>query len=162
MTRFQNAIATLLAFALLSGSPAALAQQRVSSAPQPAGFSGLWVELRPDNGPPMRLKVTQAGSQVQVRLSYRDTFPDRVFGVATIENDRATWTGPMSCAVQFRSPGYNYDNPGVDTVTLSLGKPIDGGQPGPSLLYIQDLQWNAPCGGHPIGTERIRKILTRK
>jgi hypothetical protein len=162
MTRFQNAIATLLAFALLSDSPAVLAQQRVSAAPQPPSFSGLWVELRPDSGPPMRLKLTQAGSQVQVRLSYRDSFPDRVFRVATIENDRATWTGPQSCVAQFRSPGYNYDNPGANTFTLSLGKPIDGGQTEPLLLYIQDVQWNAPCGGHPIGTERIRKILTRK
>jgi hypothetical protein len=162
MTRFQNAIATLLAFALLSDSPALLAQQRVTSAPQPLSFSGLWVELRPDSGPPMRLKLTQAGSQVQVRLSYRESFTDRVFGVATIENDRATWTGPQSCIDRFRSPGYNYDNPGANTFTLSLGKPIDAAHPGPSLLYIQEVQWNAPCGGHPIGTERIRKILTRK
>jgi hypothetical protein len=161
MTRFQSAVATLLAL-LLSNSPALLAQQLAASAPQSPSFSGLWIELRQDSGPPMRLKLTQGGAQVQVWLSYRDSFSDRVFGVATIENDRATWTGPQSCAVQFRSPGYNYDHPGVNTFTLSLGKPIDGVQPGPSLLYIQDVQWSAPCGGHPIGTERIRKILTRK
>lgn len=158
----QNAIAALLVFAVLSDTPALLAQQRVSSAPQSSSFSGVWVELRPASGPAMRLKLTQTGSQVQVRLSYRDSFPDRAFAVAAIENDKVTWTAAMSCAVQFRSTGYNYDNPGIYTVTLSLGKPIVVGDPRPSLLYIQEFQWNAPCGGHPIGTERIQKILTRQ
>jgi hypothetical protein len=158
----QNAIAALLVFAVLSDTPALLAQQRISSEPQSPSFSGIWVELRPASGPAMRLRLTQTRSQVQVRLSYRDSFPDRVFGVATLEDDRATWTAPMSCAVQFRSLGYNYDNPGIDTVALSLGKPIVVGDLRPSLLYIQEFQWNAPCGGHPIGTERIQKILTRQ
>ncbi len=150
MIRFQNAMA-LLAFALLS-------ETLGSATPN---FSGLWVEVRPASGPPMRLKLTQAGSRVQVYLSYRDSFSAAVVDEAIIEDDRAVWTMRQSCVVQFRSPGYNYDNPGKNTFTLSLGQSIDG-QPGPVLYYIQETQWNAPCGGHPIGIERIRKVLIRK
>jgi hypothetical protein len=150
MIRFRSAMA-LLAFALLS-------ETLGSATPN---FSGLWVEVRPASGPFMRLRLTQAGSRVRVQASYRDSFSAGVFGDATIEDDRAIWTIPQSYVVQFRSPGYNYDDPGKNIFTLSLGQPIDG-QLGPALYYIQETQWNARCGGHPIGIERIRKVLIRK
>jgi hypothetical protein len=110
----------------------------------------------------MRLKLSQTGSQVQVWVTYRDSFSDRVSAIGALENDTVTWTGPQGCVARFRSPGYDYSNPGQYTVTLSLRHPADGAQPGPVLLYTQDTQWNAPCGGHPIGTERLQRVLTPK
>jgi hypothetical protein len=120
-------------------------------------FSGIWSVVQPAGGPPFRLQLTQSGSKVQVRLSGRDTFPDAVFGVATIENGVATWTAPQGCEQRFQWPGYNYDNPGTNTFTLSLR------QPGPSLVYVQETRWNVPCANnHPIGTERVERILKRE
>jgi hypothetical protein len=126
-------------------------------------FSGVWVETHPAGGPPVRLLLIQSGSQVQVRLSYRDTFSDLIFGAGTIENGTATWTLRQSCVGRFRWPGYNYDNPGVNRFSLSLRDPGEPGQPGPRLIYVQESQWNVPCASnHPIGTERIQKILKRQ
>jgi len=126
-------------------------------------FSGVWVETQPESGPQLRLQLTQFGSRVQVRMSRRDYFPDRVFGVAAIENGTALWSTPQACVAPFRWPGYNYDNPGVNTYTLSLRQPTEAGEPGPLLVYVQETHWNVPCASnHPIGTERIQKILKRR
>lgn len=109
----------------------------------------------------MRIKLSQTGPQVQVWLSYRDSFGERAFGVGAVENDAATWTGPQSCAPRFRSAGYDYDQPSVITFTLSWGQPADDAPLGSVLVYTQETQWNAPCGGHQVGLERIQKVLTR-
>src|SRR5215471_4780475 len=122
-------------------------------------FSGEWMEIRPASGSPMLLQLTQSGSRVQIRLSYREPIPDRAFGVATIENGTATLTMPQGCDARFQWPGYNYDNPGLNTFTMSL-RPAEPGQPGPLLVYVQETRWNVPCANnHPIGTERVQKIL---
>ena len=123
-------------------------------------FNGEWVEIQSSGGPPMRLQLTQSGSQVQVRASYREAFPERVFGNAMIENGTATWTLPQSCVARFQWPGFMYDNPGLNTFTLSLRQSTEPGQPGPLLVYVQEAHWNVPCANnHPIGTERIEKLL---
>jgi hypothetical protein len=126
-------------------------------------FSGVWVETQSRSGPPLRLELTQSGSRVQVRISSRDYFPDAVFGVAAIENGTATWTSPQGCIARFRWPGYNYDNPGATTFTLSLRQPSDPGESGPLLVYSRETHWNVPCAAnHPIGTERAETILKRR
>jgi hypothetical protein len=126
-------------------------------------FSGIWTVLQPSGGPPFRLQLTQSGSRVQVRISARDSFPDAVFGVADIENGIATWTAPQGCIARFQWPGYQYDNPGVNTFTLSLRQPTGPGQTGPLLVYTQITQWNVPCANnHPIGTERVQRIMVRQ
>ena len=102
-------------------------------------FSGVWVETQPNSGPPLRLQLTQSGSRMQVRISYRDSFPDAVFSVATIENGTAIWTLPQACIARFRWPGYNYDNPGVNTFTLSLRQTSEPGELGPLLVYVQEV-----------------------
>jgi hypothetical protein len=109
----------------------------------------------------MRLKLTQEGSQIEVRLSYDGTFSDRLFSLATIQSDdTATWTLGQGCKAQFRKPGYNYDSPGENLFRLSLSTPTDGSTE-PVLRYTQFTKWNVPCDGHPIGTERIAKTLQR-
>lgn len=153
MVRFRNVIAALIAFVLLPD---------VHALPPSPAFSGNWVEVQPKSGPPMRLKLSQTGNQVEVWLSYRETFSDHPVGVAAVANDTATWTAPQSCAPQFRSAGYDYDHPGAYTVTLSWAQPANGEPPGSVLRWTQDVQWFAPCGGHPIGVERIRKALRRR
>ena len=126
-------------------------------------FSGTWSVLRPAGGPRFRLQLTQSGLRVLVRLSGSDSFPDAVFGVATIENGSASWTAPQGCIARFRWPGYNYENPGVNTIMLSLRQPAEPGQAGPLLVYVQETRWNVPCASnHPIGTERVERILTRE
>jgi hypothetical protein len=71
-----------------------------------------------------------------------------------------TWTTRQDCTARFQWPGYNYDNPGINTYTLSLRQPTDPGESEPLLVYLQETRWNAPCAdNHPIGTERTRKIL---
>jgi hypothetical protein len=126
-------------------------------------FSGVWVETQPDSGPPLRLQLTQSGSRVQVRISYRDSFPEVVFGIAMIANGTASWTMPQNCVARFRWPGYKYDHPGVNTFTLSLRQPTKPGEPGPLLVYVQETHWSVPCANnHPIGTERTQKILRRQ
>jgi hypothetical protein len=137
------------------------AQQPVRPEPPLANYSGLWLEIRPVSGPPMNLKLTQNGSQVTVQLSYNGTFGDDVFGIATINNDRATWTVPQPCAPQFRTAGYNYDNPGINLCSIALRQGFKDGQPARMLVYEQDVRWNVPCGGNPIGTQRIRKTLSQ-
>src|SRR5580700_5727888 len=64
-------------------------------------FNGEWVEIQPSSGPPERLQLTQSGSRVQVRISYRESFSEAVFGTATIENGTATWTLPQACVARF-------------------------------------------------------------
>ncbi len=127
-------------------------------------FSGVWVETQPESGPPMRLQVTQSGSRLQVRISFRDDyFPDAVFRTATIENGAASWTIPQGCIARFRWLGYNYDNPGLTTFTLSLREPAESGESGPLLVYVQKIHWDVPCASnHPIGTEQVQRILRRR
>ncbi len=126
-------------------------------------YSGVWVETQPESGPPLRLQLTQSGSRVQVRMSFRDYFPDLVSGVATIENGTASWSTPQGCVARFQRPGYNYDNPGVTTVALSFRQLSASGEPGPLLVYVQETHWNVPCANnHPVGTERIQRILRRR
>lgn len=110
----------------------------------------------------MRLKLDQAGPQVQVWISYRDSFGDRPFGLAAVQNNAAIWTGPQTCAPRFRSSGYDYSKPSRITVTLSWIQAADRVAADPPLLWTQDTEWNAPCGGHLIGTERIQKVLARE
>jgi hypothetical protein len=149
----QVAVATLLALLQLSNAIG-------SEVPD---FSGVWVETQPNSGPPMQLQVTQSGSRVQVRISYGDSFSDRNFGVGTVENGAAIWTIREGCVARFRWPGYNYDNPGLSTFTLSLRHPAEPGEPGPLLVYVQEIHWNVPCASnHRIGTERVQKILRRR
>ena len=107
----------------------------------------------------MRIKLSQDGSQVTVRLSYSDSFSGRVFGAATVRNGVATWTAPQGCVERFQSPGYNYDNPGLNTFTLSF-LPADGQQRRPVLVYTQVTLWNVLCGNHRIGIEGLQKVLT--
>ncbi len=174
--RFRSLILSLLIASMIpyTLTRSIIAQQRPAP---PSGygpnFSGLWVEITPSaagiaagakplTGPPMRLTLTQHGSQVEVRMSYTATSSGDVFGVATIQHESARWTGPESCAQEYRKPGYNYDNPGSDVFTLGLEHPIDGGGSArQELLYTQTTTWNVPCDGHPIGTEQITKILSR-
>lgn len=126
-------------------------------------LSGVWVERHPTGGSPLRLQVTQSGSRVQVRISGRDYFPDHVFGVGTIENGTASWTSPQGCIARFRWAGYNYDNPGVNTFTLSLRQPTEPGESGPQLVFVVNTHWNVPCANnHPVDTERTQKILERR
>ena len=125
-------------------------------------FSGVWVEPNPVVGPPMHLQLIQSGSKVQVRVSYRVTFSGSIAGVGIIENGTATWTLPQGCIGRFQWPGYNYDNPGVNKVSLSLRDPAEPGQPGRLLVFVQEIQWNAPCANHQIGTERIQRTLKRQ
>lgn len=150
---WRVAFAALLSLFLLSNA----------SGSDISDFLGIWVETQPKSGKPMRMQLTQSGSQVQVRISSRDYFPDHIFGVAAIENGTATWTTPQACVARFRWAGYNYDNPGVNIITLSLRQPTEPGESGPLLVYVQETHWNAPCANnHPIGTERIQKILKRQ
>jgi len=117
------------------------------------------LRAQPAGGRPMRIKLSQDGSQVTVRLSYSDSFSGRVFGAATVRNGVATWTVPQGCVERFQSPGYNYDNPGLNTFTLSF-LPADGQQRRPVLVYTQVTLWNVLCGNHRIGTEGLQKVLT--
>jgi hypothetical protein len=127
-------------------------------------FNGVWVETHPESGPPMRLQLIQNGTQVQVRMSYRDHFSaDHVDGVANVENGVGMWSEPIGCSPRYQHPGFDYRNPGVNTTALSLADSTDPGEPGPLLVYTQEIRWNAPCANnHPIGTERLRKILRRQ
>jgi hypothetical protein len=100
---------------------------------------------------------------VQVRSSYRDYFPGRIFGVATLENGTAAWTLPQTCVAKFRWPGYDYDSPGVNTFTLSFRNSTDSRGSEPLLIYMQETRWNVPCANnHRIGTERVQRILRRR
>jgi hypothetical protein len=157
----RSATSSLSRIAVVALLPVALLSSAVNS--DMPDFSGLWVEMDPAVGPPMRLQLNQSGSELQVRMSYRDTPPYSVFGVAAIENGAASWTLPQSCIARFQWPGYSYDNPGINRFSLSLRDPADPGQPGPLLVYVQETEWHVPCANnHPIGTERIEKILRRQ
>jgi hypothetical protein len=105
-------------------------------------FAGVWVEIKPASGPPARLKVTQSGSRLQIWLSYFEGFPDPPWGVAQIEKGSAIFARPQACNPPFRWDGYNYDNPGLNTFTLSLRQPTGPGDLSPLLVYLQE----------PIGT----------
>jgi hypothetical protein len=131
----------------------------IAAASDAPDFSGVWAETQPGNGRPLRLQLTQSGSQVQVRISYGDAFPNKLLATATLQNGTAVWTLPQSCIARFRWAGYNYDHPGASTFTLSL----QAGESGPQLVYVEETRWNAPCANnHPVGTERIQKILKRQ
>ncbi len=111
----------------------------------------------------MRLQVTQSGSRMQVRISFRDDYFPAAFRTATIENGAASWTIPQGCTARFRWLGYNYDNPGLNTFTLSLRQLAESGDSSPLLVYVQKIRWNVPCASnHPIGTEQIQRILRRR
>jgi hypothetical protein len=126
-------------------------------------FSGVWLETQPESGPPVQLQLVQYGSRVQVRISYRDYFSDKISAQATLENGTASWSLRQSCVGQFRWPGYNYDNPGASMVTLSLRHSIDPGVSEPLLVYTQETRWDVPCANnHPIGVERVQKLLKRQ
>jgi hypothetical protein len=149
-------------FGLLLIAGLACCTLAVSARQAAPDFSGVWMETNPQSGPPMRLKLNQNGSQLEVRMSYTGTFGDQPFGVATIyNNNTATWSAPQGCAPRFRTAGYDYSNPGVNTFTLVLRRSMNSGIPTWVIRYSQDVVWNAPCGGHPVGTERIRKMLTK-
>jgi len=158
MIRFRPAPFCLIALLQFSNAQALSSQQVITSATLPTGFSGVWTETKPTNGPPMRIKFTQNGSQLMVWLSYSNSFSERPFGTATIKNGIATWAAPQSCVERFRSPNYRYDKPGINTFALSFLQA--DGQPGPVLVYTQVTQWNVPCGGHPVGTEGRQTLLT--
>ena len=111
----------------------------------------------------MRLQLTPASPRLQIRVSYSGSFSVAPSATATIQNGIASWTLRQGCVARFQWPGYKYDNPGVDTVTLSLRQSEDPGQAGPELVYVQETHWNVPCASnHPIGTERTVKILHRQ
>jgi hypothetical protein len=133
-----------------------IAQQPLASAQQ---YSGIWQETNAQSGTPMRAKLEQNNNQVNVWLSYTDIFADRVDGVATIGGNRATWAIPQGCAPRFQTAGYNYDNPGTNLFVLVIRPASPGGGTARTLIYRQETTWNSPCGGHPIGTERIQKTL---
>lgn len=123
-------------------------------------FSGIWIEVSQHSGPAMRLRLDQSGSRVEVRITANEQFPDKVFGVATIENGTAIWSGPQSCVGRFQSPGYSYDDPSVNRFKLSLSPAAPGEEP--LLVFVEETQWKAPCGGHPIGVERIERTFKRR
>jgi len=128
----------------------------------PSDFSGVWSEINSASGRPMRLQLIQSGSKVQVRISYRETFPSFVEAVGVVEDGKVTWTARQSCTGRFQWPGYHYDNPGVNRYSLSLQDPSPG-QTGRLLVYVQETQWHVPCAtNHPVGTERIKKILRQE
>jgi TonB family protein len=130
--------------------------------PEPASaFAGIWVEKNPTSGPPMRLKLAPRGSQIEVYLSYTASWGSRPFGVATIQNDNATWTEIQTCGEMHRKPGYNYDHPGDNFWNLSIRRPIADSALGPILFYTQETRMYVPCGGS-IGTQRIVKVLERE
>jgi hypothetical protein len=161
MSRFQGAFSLILILTLLASAPALRAQQRATERALLDNFAGVWVETHPHSGPPMRLQLLPAGDRIEIWFSYRDVFPSRPERVAAIENDRLTWSTGQGCAMRWRSPGYDYTSPGVNTFWLRLGEVTVKGKQTPALLYMQEVQWNAPCGGHPIGKERIEKTLLR-
>jgi len=125
-------------------------------------FSGEWIEIQPDHGPPLGLQLMQSGSRVRVRGSYRDSFSEKDVATATIDNGTATFTLSQGCVARFQWPGYNYDSPGKNVFTLSLRQPAETGQPKPLLIYVQESYWYAPCSNHQIGVERIEKVLKRR
>jgi hypothetical protein len=157
MLRFRFGFAPLIALFVFSNAQTISARQGITSTPPLAGFSGDWVETKLASGPPMRLRFSQNGSQVTVWLTYSETFSDRVFGMATIKNGVATWAAKQTCAEQFQSPGFDYSNAGRNTFALSFVQPE--GQTGPVLVFTQVTEWNAPCGGHKIGTEGRQTLL---
>ena len=116
-----------------------------------SNFAGTWLQTDQTN-PLMRLRITQNGTQLTVWLSYTDNF-GQPFGQARIKGRYGTWSEAQRCAPQFRKPGYNYDNPGMNFFTLELQ--------GSVLTYTQVTDWTSPCDGHPVGTEQIVKHLQR-
>ena len=157
MLRFHPAFVSLVAFLLFSNAQTQSAPQGISSAPPPSEFSGVWAETKPLNGPPMRIRFAQNGSKLTVWLSYSDSFADP-FTTATIQNGVATWASRQGCAARFQSPGYQYDRPGINIFAVSFLQA--DGQPRPVLVYTQVTKWDVPCGGHPIGSAGIQKLLT--
>jgi hypothetical protein len=170
--RFWNPIPALLIalvipyVALVSAAP----QRPSPPTGRAADFSGLWIEIprppgaAPSGGPPLRMRLTQQGARLEVRLrgNANPTPNDPVFGVATIAGQMATWTGPESCGSVNQKPGYNYDHPGSSQYTLALEHPIDGpAPPRPQMLYTTTTTWNVPCDGIQAGTSQTTMVLER-
>ncbi len=101
MLRFRRPFVALIALLLFADAQTLPARQGIDAASPPAVFSGVWAETPPASGRPMRLRLSQNGSQVTVRLSYSDSFSERVFGTATITNGVATWASPQGCVERF-------------------------------------------------------------
>jgi hypothetical protein len=158
MLHFRFAFAPLTALLLFSNAQTISARQSISATPPLSGFSGDWTETKQAaSGPPMRLRLSQSGTQLTVWQTYTDTFSDPV-ATATITNGVATWAKRQSCAERFQSLGFDYSNAGRNTYSLSFVQAE--GQPRPVLVYTQVTEWNAPCGGHKIGTEGQQKLLS--
>jgi hypothetical protein len=117
-------------------------------------FAGLWQEIDPqgkDAGNPMRLKIVQNGPELMAYISYTGLFSDRPFFNAALSGGTATASLLQSCALSNQTSGYNYENPGVNILNITLRGSI--------LIYEQDTKWTSPCGGHPIGIEQSSKQL---
>ncbi len=123
---------------------------------QTAEFAGVWVERSPAIGHAMRVKFTPRGSQLAVYLSYTQIFQNDPFSVATIKDYKATFIVRGGCGKMHQTPGYSYDNPGESVWSFSLEKTSGGGS-SRRLFHTVVTRWTAPCGGHPIGTERTTK-----
>ena len=129
----------------------------------PSEFAGVWVEQNPAKGHgAMRVKLVPEGSQLAVYLSYSQIFEGDILNVAKINDNKATFTLREGCAKTYQTPGYSYDNPGESVWSFSLEKTSESGSSrGPRLFYTDETRWTAPCGGHPVGTERTAKVLER-
>lgn len=127
-----------------------------ATVPEPSSpdFAGTWAEIRPeDSARPMRLKIEQSGNEIQLYLSYTQSFSNKPFFQAPIKNGRAIATMPQGCAKIFQHAGYKYDDPSVNIFSVSLRNSV--------LIYEQSTQWTSPCDGHPIGVERNERQLQR-
>ena len=162
MTRVPVAFASTVLFALLTGAPELRSQQRADETAQAANIAGICLEAHPHSGPPMRIKVVPAGDQIEVWASYRGTFGDRPFAKAMLENGSWTWGGAQTCAPQWRSRGYDYTFPATYSFELHVSDAPLNGKHAPALLFVRVVEWNAPCGGHPIGTDREERTLFRQ
>jgi hypothetical protein len=126
-------------------------QQSQASIPN---FAGVWAEINPkDTAHPLRLKIEQRGSEISLYISYTQVFSNRAFFEAAITQGRATKSMSQGCAPRFQQSGYNYDNPGVNILNVSLH--------GSTLVYDQDTKWTSPCDGHPIGIQQNTRELQR-
>ena len=132
-----------------SGSPSPKMPVAKLKSPGP-NFAGTWFEINSKpSAKPRRLVLQQDGAQV--------TFAG--FQLTINEGGIATWSGPQSCAPQFRDSKYKYDEAGTaGTSTLKMS--LEGA----TLVYENNTNWSAPCAGHPIGHDqnisRFRRVDT--
>ncbi len=151
-----RAVALVLLWFVSTGlraqSSASSSDQTVPGATIP-DFQGGWVEEDPlDSAHPMRLHIVRNASTLTVWISYTEKFVGPGY-TATINQDGAMWRWSEACAERFRQPGYNYDNPGFDTIRLRLQ--------GTTLKYQREIHWLVPCDGHPAGVETVTRELGR-